>query len=85
MTRTPTALAALAAPVLIMTLFSLWRLAPTVLAAPVLTMTSFSLWSHSLLSWPRQPLRTYVRTDTLPRLKYKDAKRYYLLISYHFY
>jgi len=30
-------------------------------------MTSFSLWPHSLLSWPRPPLRTYVtaRTPTL--------------------
>jgi len=36
---------------------------------PVLIMTSFSLWRHSLLSWPRPPLRTY-----LPRLIYKDRK-----------
>jgi len=48
--------------------FSLWHLAPTalvVLAAPFLIMTSFSLWvlwHHSLLSWPRPPLRTYVWT-----------------------
>jgi len=45
----------------IVTSFSLWRLAPTALTAPVLTMTSFSLWRHSLLSWPRPPLRTYGR------------------------
>jgi len=32
------------------------------LAAPVLVMTSFSLWHHSLLSWPRPLLRTYIRT-----------------------
>jgi len=61
-------------PVVIVTPFSLWRLAPTALAAPVLTMTSLSLWRHSLLSWPRPPLRTYTYvTDTLPRLIYKDA------------
>jgi len=28
-----------------------------------LIMTSFSLWRHSLLSWPRPPLRTDGRTD----------------------
>jgi len=37
------------------------RLAPTAFAAPVLIMTLFSLWRHSLLSWPRPPLRTDVR------------------------
>jgi len=47
-------------------------LAPTALAAPVLIMTSFSLWRHSLLSWPRPALRTYV-ADTLPPLIYKDV------------
>jgi len=47
-------------------------LAPTALAAPVLIMTSFSLWRHSLLSWPRPALRTYV-AGTLPRLVYKDV------------
>jgi len=45
--------------IVIVTSFSLSRLAPTALAAPVLIMTSFSLWRHSLLSWPRPPLRTY--------------------------
>jgi len=54
----------------IVTSFSIWRLAPTALVAPVLIMMSFSLWRHSLLSWPRPPL--YGRTDTLPRLIYKD-------------
>jgi len=52
-------------PIVIVTLFSLWRLAPTALAAlaaPVLINTSFSLWRHSILSWPRPPLRMYVRT-----------------------
>ena len=41
----------------------------------ILIMTSCSLWRHSLLSWPRPPLRTYGRThvmDTLPRLIYRD-------------
>jgi len=33
-----------------------------VIAAPVLIMTSFLLRRHSLLNWPRPPLRTY-RTD----------------------
>jgi len=53
------------------------RLEFTALAAPVLIMKSFSLWCHSLLSWPR-PQRDgrtyvrYVRTDTLPRLIYKE-------------
>ena len=42
------------------------------LAASVLVMTSFSLWRHSLLSWPRPALRTYV-ADTLPRLIHKDV------------
>ena len=60
--------------IVIVTSFSLWRLARTALAAPLLIMTSFSLWRHSLLSWPRPPLRTYVRTDTLPRLIYKDTQ-----------
>ena len=32
--------------IIIMTLFSLWRLAPTALAAPVLIIASFSLWLH---------------------------------------
>jgi len=50
--------------IVIVTSFSLWRLAPTALATPVLIMTSFSLWRHS-------PLRAYV-TDTIPRLIYKD-------------
>jgi len=44
----------------------------TSLAAPVLIMTPFSLWRHSLLVLPRPPLRTYARTNTLPRLVYKD-------------
>ena len=35
-----------AAPIPIMTSFSLWHLAPTALAAPVLTITSFSLLRH---------------------------------------
>ena len=54
-------------------------LAPTALAtreAAILIMTSFSLWRHLLLSWPRPALRSnvrYVRTDTLPRLIYKDT------------
>jgi len=51
--------------IVIVTSLSLWRLAPmalAVLAAPVLIMMSFSLWRHSLLSWPRPPLRTYERT-----------------------
>ena len=59
-----------------MTPLSLWRLGA--LAAPVL-MTTLSLWRHSLLSWPRPPLRTYVRyvrTETLPRLIYKDLRGY---------
>ena len=34
----------------------------------IVIVTSFSLWRRSLLSWPRPPLRTYVRTDTLPRV-----------------
>jgi len=38
----------------------------------IIIMTSLSLWRHSLLSWSRPALRTNVRTDTLPRLKYKD-------------
>jgi len=38
----------------------------------IIIMTSFSLWRHSLLSWPRPALRTYVPTNTLPRLIYKD-------------
>jgi len=50
--------------IVIVTSFSLWRLAPTALATPVLIMTSFSLWRHS-------PLRAYV-TDTLPCLIYND-------------
>jgi len=71
--------------IVIVTLFSLWRLAPAALAAPVLIMTSFSLWRHSLLSWPCPALRTYERTyvrstDTLPRLIYKDVR--VQLISY---
>jgi len=37
----------------------------------ILIMTSFSLWRHSLLSWRYG--RTYERTDTLPRLTYKDV------------
>jgi len=45
--------------IVIVTLFSLWRLAPTALAAPVLIMTSFSLCRHSLLG---VRVRTYVRT-----------------------
>jgi len=67
-------------------LLSLWRhshydvsrllprrsFAPTALAAPVLIMTSFSLWRHSLLSWPRPPIWTYVRTDICKCLIYKD-------------
>ena len=61
----------------IVTSFSLWRLAPTTLAAPVFIMTTFSLWHHSRLSWPRPPLRTYehtyVPTDTLPRWIYKSV------------
>jgi len=48
--------------VVILTSFSLWRLAPTALAASLLIVTSLSLWRHSLLSWPRLPLRMYVRT-----------------------
>ena len=45
--------------IVIVTSFSLWRLALAALAAPVLVMTSFfSLWRHSLLSWPRPPLQT---------------------------
>jgi len=47
--------------IVIVTSFLLWRLAPTALAVTVLIMTSFSLWRHSLLSWPRPPLRTNVR------------------------
>jgi len=39
---------------------SFTRLASTAFAAPVLVMTSFLLCRHSLLSWPRPALRTYV-------------------------
>jgi len=46
--------------IVIVTSFSLYRLAPTALAAPVLIMLSFSLWRHSLLNWPRPPLRTHL-------------------------
>ena len=47
-------------------LLSLWRhshydVSPSA-RSPVLIMMSFSLWRHSLLSWPRPPLQTYVRT-----------------------
>jgi len=57
--------------IVIVTSFLLWCLTPTALPAPILIMTSFSLRHHSLLSWPRPPLQTYV-TDSLPRLIYKD-------------
>jgi len=60
--------------IVIVTSFSLWRLAPTalaVLAAPVLIMMSISLWRHLLLSWPHPPFPMYV-TDTLLRLIYRD-------------
>ena len=41
----------------------------------IIIMTSFSLWRHSLMSWPRPALRTYITyacTDTLPHLTYED-------------
>ena len=56
-------------PAVIVTSFSLRRLAPS-LAAHIPIMTPFSLWRHSLLSWPRPPLQTY---EHLPRLIYKDV------------
>jgi len=68
---------ALTAPGHIMTSFSWRRLAPTALAAPVLILTSFSLWRHSLGHAHR-----YRRTDTLPRLIYKDLI-YMQLIYYN--
>jgi len=50
------------------------RQSPHLHKPAIVVVTSFSLWRHSLLSWPRPPLRTYVRTlrtDTLPRLIYR--------------
>ena len=47
------------------------RQSPYLHKPAIIIMTSFSLWRHSLLIWPRPALR-YVRTDTLPRLIYKD-------------
>jgi len=50
-----------------------------IMASSQLIMTSFAslaapvlIWRHSLLSWPRPALRTYV-VDTLPPLIYKDV------------
>jgi len=40
-----------------------------------------SLWRLSLLSWPRPALRTYVRTDTLPRLIYKDCRPIFYFVD----
>jgi len=54
------------------TSFWLWRLAPKALAAPVLIMTSFWLWRHSLLSWPRPPLQTSVRTLRTDTFSYRS-------------
>ena len=65
---------ALVAPVL-MTSFSSWRLAPTAIAAPVPIMTSFSLWRHSLLSWPRPPLLTYVRYGHFTKWHHDPSSR----------
>jgi len=56
--------------IVIVTSFSWWCLAPTALAAPIPIMTSFSFWRHSLLSWPRPPLRTYVRYGHLTAFMY---------------
>jgi len=47
------------------------RQSPYLHKPSIIMMTSFSLWRHSLLSWPRPALRTYVtyvRTDTLYRV-----------------
>jgi len=38
------------------------RQSPYLYKSGIVIVTSFSLWRHSLLSWPRPPLRTYVRT-----------------------
>jgi len=54
----------LAAPVLIMTSFSLWHLVPTALASPILIKTSLA----TELATPRVMDVGYVRTDTLPHL-----------------
>ena len=48
------------------------RLAPTALAAPVLIMTSFA--TELAMRSTLQTYVTYVRTDTLPRLIYKEYK-----------
>jgi len=61
--------------VIIMTSFSLWCHLHVSRRRLWCSQPLFSLWRHLLLSWPGPALRTYimyVRTDTLPRLLYKD-------------
>jgi len=52
-----------------------YRQSPYFHKPAIIIMTSFSLWRHLLLSWPHPALWTNLRTDTLPRLIYKDVWR----------